>query len=282
MADIKVIHTVSDLRSCIVDYRRQGKKIGLAPTMGNLHEGHISLADELRKYVDIVVTTIFVNPKQFGENEDFGSYPRSFEEDKAKLQAAGVEVLYAPHLSEMYPDGFSTNVSVSGVSSGLCGDARPGHFDGVCTVVTKLLLQALPDVAVFGEKDYQQLAVIKRFARDLDIPVEIIGAPILREADGLAMSSRNGYLSPEEREIAPALNRIMRETVTKLADGAPEAMALEEAISKIHQAGFAKVDYFEIRNAINLQPATYAPGDEQRLFAAAHLGRARLIDNIAI
>ncbi|MTI11449.1 pantoate--beta-alanine ligase [Curvivirga aplysinae] len=282
MSDILVVRTVADLREAIAEKRKEGKTIALTPTMGNLHIGHISLTKTARDHADVVCATIFVNPKQFGENEDFGSYPRTFENDKKLLADAGVEILYAPTVDVMYPDGFATNVSVTTISQGLCGDDRPGHFDGVCTVVTKLLLQALPDVAVFGEKDFQQLMVIKQFTRDLDIPVKIIGSPTLREDDGLAMSSRNGYLSSDERQVAPAMQQIMQETVKLARDADSFFEILETAKAEIIEAGFNSVDYLEIREERDLTPANKPSGQAQRLFAAAHLGKARLIDNIPL
>lgn len=282
MSEIKILHKIQDLRDAISLYRKAGKTIGLVPTMGNLHAGHISLTKSIREHADIVCATLFVNPKQFGKGEDFGSYPRTLEHDAKMLQDAGVELLFAPNVDEMYPSGFSTTVSVKGISNGLCGVDRPVHFDGVCTVVTKLLLQAMPDVAIFGEKDYQQLMVIKRFVRDLDIPVEIIGGAILREEDGLAMSSRNNYLSLEERAVAPMLQRTLQQIVVQLRSGQDYQKVIKNGKDALLEAGFDQIDYLEICDEADLS-YIYAPIEgPQRVFVAAHLGKARLIDNIAV
>lgn len=275
---IATVRKVAELRRTVAGWRADGHRVALVPTMGALHEGHLSLVRHALSQADRVVASIFVNPRQFGPTEDLGSYPRREAEDAALLADAGAHLLYAPTLAEMYPDGFATTVSVAGPSQGLCGAVRPGHFDGVATVVTKLLLQSLPDVAVFGEKDYQQLRVIKRLARDLDLPVEIVGSPTVREADGLAMSSRNAYLTPEQRQVAPALNRVLSQMAGALAGGGDAAGWLAWGRVELEKAGFETVDYLELRDAASLEPvaAVHRPA---RLLAAARLGRTRLIDN---
>ncbi|WP_142849355.1 pantoate--beta-alanine ligase [Telmatospirillum sp. J64-1] len=280
-APLSIVRNTSDLRARVRAWRREGQRVALVPTMGALHQGHLSLVRFAQSRADRVVVSIFVNPRQFGPAEDFSVYPRQEAQDAAALASVGCDLLYAPAVEEMYPAGFATNISVSGVSEGLCGAVRPGHFDGVATVVTKLLLQALPDLALFGEKDWQQLQVIRRVVRDLDIPVEIQGEPTMREADGLAMSSRNAYLSAEERSVAPALYRILSETAADLAAGAGTTPLLDNAKAALVAAGFESVDYLELRAADNLEPLARAerPG---RLLAAARLGRARLIDNVAV
>lgn len=279
---LKTVHTVADLRSAIALQRAAGKRIALVPTMGNLHAGHISLVDTARLYADIVVATVFVNPTQFAPDEDFSSYPRTLDGDSKMLAEAHVDILFAPNVNEVYPDGFSTSVNVEGITNCLCGLDRPTHFKGVSTVVTKLLLQALPDVAVFGKKDYQQLQVIRRVAKDLDIPVQIEGSQTWREADGLAMSSRNAYLSDEERAIAPILYKIISEIAWHITDGKPVASLLEEGIKTILNAGFKSVDYLEVRDAETLVPVERMGTRRARVFIAAHLSKARLIDNVSV
>lgn len=278
---LAIVRTVADLRARVAEWRRQGQKVALVPTMGALHEGHLSLVRAAQKLADRVVVSIFVNPRQFGANEDFGRYPRQEAEDTEKLANVAADLLFAPDVTEMYPEGFATNVSVGGVTEGLCGAARPGHFDGVATVVTKLLLQCLPDVAVFGEKDYQQLLTIKRVARDLDIPVAILGAPTMREADGLAMSSRNAYLSPEERRIAARLPAILRELVAAAERGDELSALCARGIAELKAAGFASVDYLEFRDAETLAPVSRIERPA-RILVAARLGNTRLIDNMPV
>ncbi|MEI6557165.1 MAG: pantoate--beta-alanine ligase [Rhodospirillaceae bacterium] len=279
---LAVVRTVAELRARVARWRRAGETVALVPTMGYLHEGHLALIRRGRALATRVVATLFVNPTQFGPAEDLARYPRDEAGDAAKLAGAGCDLLFAPEVAEMYPPGFATSISVGGVSQGLCGAARPQMFGGVALVVTKLLLQALPDVAVFGEKDYQQLQVIRRFVRDLDIPVRIEGAPTVREADGLALSSRNSYLTLEERAIAPTLNRSLVEAAAALADGRRMAgPVLAEVTARLLAAGFAGVDYVELRCAETLAPLERVTGPA-RLLAAAWLGRARLIDNIAV
>ncbi|MFH1806248.1 MAG: pantoate--beta-alanine ligase [Pseudomonadota bacterium] len=279
---LKTVHSVAEMRAIIAGWRAEGLRVALVPTMGALHQGHISLTDLARRHADRVVVSIFVNPAQFGPNEDFAAYPRTLPDDQARLDAAGVEMCFAPNVSEMYPDPFATSIHVEGLTNVLCGASRPGHFDGMALIVTKLLLQALPDCALFGEKDYQQLMVIRRFVTDLNIPVDIIGAPIHREVDGLAMSSRNRYLSAQERAIAPTLHRVLQD----IAGAASRGMVIEPLIAQgkadITGAGFGEIDYLEIRDAENLQPVTGTLARPARIFVAARLGKARLIDNLAI
>ena len=274
------VRDVDSLRRRIQAWRREGLSVALVPTMGALHKGHLTLMDRAQKMADRVVATIFVNPKQFGPREDFAAYPRRETEDFEMLVAAGVHVLFAPDVPAMYPSGFATNVGITGLSDVLDGAHRPGHFDGVATVVTKLLLQVLPDIALFGEKDYQQLMIIRRLVADLNIPVDIIGVPTVREADGLAMSSRNAYLSADERARAPALYKAITAAAAQIAKGGDIAAALAVARDAIGQAGFGTIDYVEARHAETLQPLK--AGEPGRVLAAAHMGRARLIDNVAI
>jgi len=253
--------------------------------MGALHEGHLALVREAREAADHVAVSIFVNPRQFGANEDLDAYPRQLARDSALLEAEDVALLWAPLPEEVYPQGYATNVSVAGVSEGLCGADRPGHFDGVATVVCKLFNQVRPDMAFFGEKDWQQLAVIRRMARDLDLTlphVEAIhGVPIVREADGLAMSSRNAYLSADQRATAAALPREMRAAIARLAAGDPAHSVLPALTGELLEAGFDSVDYAELRHGDNLVPtAGAAPGT--RLFVAARIGGTRLIDNMPV
>ena len=279
---MELARTIADLRSCLAAWRNSGGSLGLVPTMGALHAGHLALLAAARRECERVVASIFVNPRQFGPGEDFDAYPRNEAADLALLRAAGVDLAFLPAVAEMYPPGFATTVSVGGLSEGLCGRHRPGHFDGVATVVTKLLLQSLPDVAYFGEKDYQQLLVIRRLARDLDIPVRIAAVPTVREADGLALSSRNAYLSPQQRRIAPTLARVLHQIAAALARE-PEAVARELARGSavLARAGFA-VEYLEVRHAETLAPLASTADTPARVFAAAYLGRTRLIDNVPV
>ncbi|MFA6018832.1 MAG: pantoate--beta-alanine ligase [Rhodospirillales bacterium] len=278
---MQVARTPADLRAVIAGWQRQGQSVGLAPTMGALHEGHLSLVTLAKQKADRAVATIFVNPAQFGPNEDFQRYPRQEDADLALLESAGCDLAYLPGVEVMYPKDFATSITVAGVSQGLCGDCRPGHFAGVATVVTKLLLQALPDLAVFGEKDYQQLQVIKRLVADLDIPVRILGAPTLREADGLAKSSRNAYLTPEERRLAPLLFRQLSQAAQRIHDGAGATETCRDVIRALLAAGFDKADYVEVRDAATLAAIEHAKGPA-RILAALWLGRTRLIDNLPI
>lgn len=280
---MEIVRTVEDLRAQVRAWRAAGLTVAVVPTMGALHEGHVSLVRHALEHADRVVATLFVNPTQFGANEDLDSYPRDEARDAGMLQAAGCGMLFAPGVTVMYPDGFATRVEVDGLTDALCGAARPGHFNGVSQVVAKLLNQAQADIAVFGQKDWQQLAVVTRMARDLDIPTRIIGAPTVREADGLAMSSRNRYLSEAERAVAPALARVMRETAEQVAGGAEAGPACRAGIDALLAAGFRSVDYLEVRTADDLAPVTrFNPTVACRIFGAAHLGRARLIDNMPV
>ncbi len=276
-SQVAVAGTVAELRRHCAGWRGEGQRIGLVPTMGALHAGHRALIRRARAECGRVAVSIFVNPKQFGPREDFAAYPRPLADDLKALGEEGADLAYVPAVDEIYPAGFSTTVSVAGLSDGLCGAARPGHFDGVATVVAKLLIQALPDAAYFGEKDYQQLMIVKRLTRDLDIPVEIVGVPTVREADGLALSSRNVYLSAAERRIAPLLHRTLCETAAAGADAA----ALAQAGARLREAGFA-VEYLELRDAETLAPLGRPGTRPARLLAAVRLGRTRLIDNIAV
>lgn len=273
------------LRKSVADLRRSGP-VALVPTMGALHEGHLTLVREARNHARHVAVSIFVNPAQFGPNEDLDAYPRQMEQDSALLKAEGVEILWAPDASEVYPEGFATNISVSGVSDNFCGAARPGHFDGVATVVCKLFHHVLPDVALFGEKDWQQLAVIRRMARDLNLTQpfveKIIGVPTVREADGLAMSSRNAYLSAEERAAAASLPLAMREAIAAIESGADVAVALAELEKSLLGAGFHAIDYAALADAASLAPLTRRGTAPARLLVAARIGSTRLIDNMAV
>jgi pantoate--beta-alanine ligase len=279
---LDIVRTIADLRSPIAGWRKSGERVGLVPTMGALHEGHLALAQAARAECERVVASIFVNPTQFGPNEDLAAYPRREAADLAMLGSVGVDLVFMPATAEIYPPGFATTVRVAGLTDCLCGAHRPGHFDGVATVVTKLLLQSLPNTAYFGEKDYQQLLVVHRLARDLDIPVRIAGVPTVREADGLALSSRNIYLSPAERRIAPNLAWVLQRIAAALA-ARPGTVANEIAQGRadLESAGFA-VEYLEIREAHTLAPVTATVTGSTRIFAAVHLGRTRLIDNFRI
>ncbi|MDX1485247.1 MAG: pantoate--beta-alanine ligase [Alphaproteobacteria bacterium] len=278
---LETARTVADLRQSVRTWRAAGQTIALVPTMGALHEGHGALIAAARESADRVIVSLFVNPTQFGPEEDFASYPRDEAKDAAFLAGAGVDLLYAPTVAEMYAEGFATTVSVGRLGDVLCGAARPGHFDGVATVVAKLLIQAAPDIAVFGEKDYQQLIVIRRMARDLDLPVRIEGIATVRAEDGLAISSRNAYLDPEQRAVAPALYATLRAVAARIEAGADIAAACAEGRDALIEAGFDKVDYLACVDAGTLEAAVSKDRPLRRL-AAAHLGRARLIDNVAV
>lgn len=279
---LTTVHTVADLRAQVSEWRAAGLKIALVPTMGALHDGHISLTQLARTYADRVIVSVFVNPTQFGPTEDFAAYPRTLPADQKILADAGVELCFAPSVEEMYPAGFATRLHIDNLTDMLCGAARPGHFDGMAQIVTKLLLQALPDIALFGEKDYQQLMVIKRFVTDLNIPVEIIGGPIHRETDGLAMSSRNRYLSPDERKTATTLSQVLSSIAERASRGDAIEPLLETGRQQIASVGFDPVDYLEIRDAENLELLHGKIDRPARVFVAARLGKARLIDNMAI
>ena len=279
---LPVVRTVSDLRAAVADWRAAGARVGLVPTMGALHEGHLALVHAAVAAADKVVATIFVNPTQFGEGEDFAAYPRDEADDLAMLAGAGADLTFIPAVDEVYPDGFATTVSIAGLTDGLCGVFRPGHFDGVATVVAKLLIQAGADIAFFGEKDYQQLQVIRRMARDLDIPVEIAGVATVREADGLALSSRNAYLTAEQRRIALVLHETLAAIAADVAGGVKSgSTAAEWGCEQLTAAGFDRVDYVAVCDAETLAPVETVQRPA-RVLAAAWLGRARLIDNLAI
>lgn len=277
-----VITSIAELRACVGRWRQGSDRVALVPTMGALHAGHLSLIAIAAEAAERTLVSIFVNPKQFAPGEDFDKYPRTFAADLERLGAAGVAAVFAPPLTEVYPPDFATTITLGGpAAAGLEDRFRPTHFQGVATVVAKLLIAALPDVAIFGEKDFQQLQVIRRLVADLALPVEIIGAPIAREEDGLALSSRNAYLTPAERAAAPALNAILRACETRIYDGETIASVLDVGRAQAATAGFV-LDYLDLRDAKTLAPVI-APGDRpSRLLAAAYLGRTRLIDNIAI
>lgn len=280
---LAIVRSVAELRARVAAWKAAGDRVGFVPTMGALHEGHLSLVRLARTRAHRVVASVFVNPTQFAPNEDFDAYPRSEARDADLLESAGCDLLFAPPVSEMYPDGFATTVTVAGVSEPLDGQARPGHFAGVATVVAKLLSQAQPHVAVFGEKDYQQLQVIRRLVRDLDLPVEIVGGPTARAEDGLALSSRNAYLSPEERGVAARLNQVLREAIAALNAGERVDAVELRAVEALQAAGFARVDYVEVRDSADLSRIGPGPVDRPaRILAAALLGRTRLIDNMAV
>lgn len=283
---MQTAHTLDMLRTKVSSLRARGETIGLVPTMGALHEGHLTLIRRAREACDHVVASIFVNPTQFGPNEDLDAYPRQLEEDAGMLEREGCSLLWAPGVEEMYPQGFVTNLSVAKVSEGLCGANRPGHFDGVATVVCKLFNQVMPDMAFFGEKDWQQLAVIRAMARDLDLTRphahQIIGVPTVREADGLAMSSRNRYLDEDQRAAAAALPREMKKAIARIEEGAevgPTLAALEAALL---DAGFSTIDYAVLADAGSLRPLDALTGEPARLLVAARIGGTRLIDNMGL
>jgi pantoate--beta-alanine ligase len=279
---MNLVHTIEETRAAITAARRQGRSIGFVPTMGNLHEGHFSLVDAARQGSDFIVVSIFVNPTQFGPGEDYESYPRTLEADAAECERRGVDLVFAPSPGEMYPEGFATTVHVSGVTETLCGASRPGHFDGVCTVVAKLLGIVMPDRAYFGAKDFQQSVVVRRMATDLNWPVEIVVCPTVREADGLAMSSRNQYLSARARREAPGLHAALQATAERLRGGASPA----EAEAALHREIAARVpdgeiDYAVVRDAETLTPVPSVDGT-LLVALAVRLEGARLIDNIVV
>src|SRR3954454_14627909 len=277
-----VLRKLAPLRAWVSQARSKKEKIALVPTMGALHAGHLGLVRLARRRADRVVVSIFVNPAQFAPNEDYGSYPRTWDADVTALSQLGVDAIWAPSVATMYPDGFATKIAPGGPAlAGLEDKFRPHFFGGVCTVVAKLLLQVSPDFATFGEKDYQQLKVVTAMARDLDIPTRILGLQTVREKDGLAMSSRNAYLSAEERAAAPTLQRVLKECAAKLKKGATFAPTLIEGEAQIEQAGFA-VDYLEARHAETLARISSIKDGPVRLLVAAKIGRTRLIDNIAV
>lgn len=276
----KLVETVAWLREEVAGYRAEGAKVALVPTMGALHDGHIALVKQARTLAARVIVSIFVNPTQFAPNEDFSRYPRTLEADMARLTEAGADLVYLPDAVEMYPEGFATRISLSGPAEGLETDFRPHFFSGVAVVVAKLFLQSGADFALFGEKDYQQLQVVQRLVRDLDIPIQIVPGITVREADGLALSSRNRYLTPEERRTAPVIARSLQAAAEAIRSGTPPADAIATARAAIASAGL-RIDYVEARNAHSLAPLT---GEDEpvRLLAAAWLGTTRLIDNMGV
>ncbi|TVV76150.1 pantoate--beta-alanine ligase [Sphingomonas solaris] len=282
---MQIIRDRDTLRNAVAALREAGGRVALVPTMGALHAGHMALIAEGKRRARAVVASIFVNPTQFGPNEDLAAYPRREATDAAMLEEAGCDLLWAPDVATMYPAGFATTVSVGGVTEGLDGAARPGHFNGVATVVTKLLNQVAPDIALFGEKDFQQLAVIRRLVADLDLPVEIVGVATERDDDGLALSSRNAYLDPAQRTAARALPRALGEAASAIERGEPVAAALALAHRRLGEAGFGPIDYVLLCDAVTLAPIDRlddATGHEARLLAAAKLGGVRLIDNLKV
>jgi pantoate--beta-alanine ligase len=279
---MKSVDTIQALRAEVAGWRGAGARVGFVATMGALHAGHLSLAHETRKHADRVAASIFVNPKQFGPREDFDRYPRDLKADAAMLARTGnVDLLFAPAVGELFPDGFATDISVGGPSVGLETDFRPHFFAGVATVVAKLLIAAMPDVATFGEKDFQQLLVVRQLARDLGLAIEIVGAPIVREPDGLAMSSRNAYLKPAERAVAGKLNLVLRNMCARVRAGTAIAKAEREGAQDLRDAGFTAIDYVAIRDAETLAKID-SPDRPARVLAAARVGHTRLIDNMSV
>lgn len=282
LARPRVLRTLSAMRAWSAQVRGKRETVALVPTMGALHAGHLALVRLAKRRADRVVVSIFVNPAQFAPNEDFSSYPRTWDADIAALSELSVDAIWAPGVATMYPDGFATKIAPGGPAlAGLEDKFRPHFFGGVCTVVAKLLLQVAPDFATFGEKDYQQLKVVTAMARDLDIPTKIVGLPTVREKDGLAMSSRNAYLSADERAAAPTLHRVLKECAARLKAGQPLATTLGEGEAEIESASFA-VDYFEARHAETLTKVASLADGPVRLLVAAKIGRTRLIDNIGV
>jgi pantoate--beta-alanine ligase len=277
---LQTIREARQLPAALIALRAGAKSLALVPTMGALHAGHLTLVEEAKRRADRVAATIFVNPLQFGANEDFGRYPRQEEKDAEALAEAGCDLLWLPQPEEMYPAGFATNVSVKGLGDRWEGEARPGHFDGVATVVAKLLCAVRPEIAVFGEKDFQQLAVIRRMTQDLQLGVEILGVLTVRDADGLALSSRNSYLSADERRRAGELPTALKDAATDIRSGTPVSEALARAVERLKSAGF-KIDYVALVNSLTLEPLE-RPEGSMRLIAAATIGTTRLIDNIPV
>ena len=278
---MQIVRGVEELRQAVKNSRSRGERLALVPTMGALHAGHLALVTEGKKQAERVAASIFVNPTQFAAHEDLGRYPRQEAADAAMLEEGGCDLLWLPAVADVYPDGFATKVTVAGISDRWEGAARPGHFDGVATIVAKLILAVQPDVSLFGEKDFQQLAVIRRMVADLDIPVEIIGVPTVRDADGLALSSRNAYLSDDERKRALALPNGLKKAAEIIRGGATAREAEEAAKQMLADAGFAKVDYLALVDAASLEPIE-RPNGPSRLLAAATIGTTRLIDNLAV
>ncbi len=281
LANPPIDRTVAAMRWRVAGWRQASERVALVPTMGALHEGHLTLVKAAREKALRVVVSIFVNPAQFAPNEDFAAYPRTEDSDLAALSGLGVDAVFAPNVEEIYPAGFVTAITVGGPSEGLETSFRPHFFGGVATVIAKLFIACAPDAAIFGEKDYQQLLVIRRMAADLSLPVEVIGHATIREADGLALSSRNAYLTPAERATAPALNKALVRAGSAIRAGAPVARVLSAASLDLKAAGF-RVDYVELRNAETLAPVVDFKTEKLRLLVAAWLGKTRLIDNIAV
>lgn len=275
-----VVETIAALRAQVRAWRAEGLKVALVPTMGALHDGHVSLMRAALERADRCVVSIFVNPRQFAPTEDLDKYPRQLALDLDRLEKAGVHLAFTPGVDEVYPQGFATSISVGGPSAGLETDFRPAFFDGVATVVGKLFIQSEPDLAVFGEKDYQQLCVVKKLVQDLNLPVEVVGSPTIRDGEGLAMSSRNAYLSAAELDIARQLNKILRKAASALEDSADEAATMATARQQILDAGFDVVDYVEARESVTLAP--WQKDRDGRVLVAARLGKTRLIDNVEI
>ena len=281
-AKLKIVRSVKDLRKIVASWRTAGERVALVPTMGALHDGHLSLVKLAKRKADRAVVSIFVNPTQFAPHEDLARYPRDEAGDVAKLGGAGADLVWAPSVAEMYPEGFSTGVTPGTAALPLEGEFRPHHFAGVATVCCKLFSQVTPDVAIFGEKDYQQLAVLRQMVRDLNLPLTLVGAPTKREKDGLAMSSRNAYLSSEERRIAPLLNQSLVELAGKVRSGGDPDKSAAQAAKSLLARGFTKIDYVTVRDALTLAPVTRTSTGEKRILAAVWLGKTRLIDNIAV
>jgi len=278
---VQTIRDISQLKSALFDLRAGGQRLALVPTMGALHSGHLVLVEEAKRQADRVVTTIFVNPLQFGENEDLNRYPRKEEEDADALEQTGCDLLWMPTAEQMYPLGFDTTIIAGAIASRWEGHARPGHFDGVATVVAKLFNSVRPEVALFGEKDFQQLAVIRRMALDLNMDIEIVGVPTVRDPDGLALSSRNAYLSRDDRARATMLPRVLERTAARIAEGKAVDQALEDARHTLYDAGFSVVDYVALVDSASLEPLA-APAGRMRLIAAATISGTRLIDNLPL
>jgi pantoate--beta-alanine ligase len=279
---VQIIRELASLRAAVREFRDVGQRIALVPTMGALHAGHLALVEEGLRRADVVVASIFVNPRQFAPHEDMDRYPRRERADAQLLEKANATILWAPGVEEMYPAGFATNVSVAGVSEVLDGAARPGHFDGVATVVAKLFNQVKPDCALFGEKDWQQLAVVRRMAADLDLEIDIVGVPTVRDDQGLALSSRNAYLTEDELAKARTLPRALGEAAAAIGRGEPVAGALAGAVARLAEAGFDPIDYVALRDADTLEPLETLSERPARLLAAARMGSARLIDNLPV
>ncbi len=278
---LPVIRHTPELRHLVQQWRRQGQKIALVPTMGGLHDGHLALVRLAKQHAGKAIVSVFVNPTQFAPHEDFDSYPRNEERDWHKLGSVNADAMYAPDATDIYPEDFATRVEVAGVAQTLEGISRPHFFSGVTTVVTKLFLQTLPDMAVFGEKDYQQLLVIKKLVRDLNFPIAIVAAPITREADGLAMSSRNVYLNTQERVTAPQLYAVLKDMAKDLSAGREVEETVQKGSGRLEKQGF-RIDYLEVRDAADLTPAGHPLDKPARLLVAVYLGKVRLIDNVAV